>query len=108
MGIVRVGVHRLFLTLAFHISMFSTHPYSPAIRFHSCFFFTADVSAPIRSTLTYFLGEFPGLRLALIPDVLLPGYGSLTSTRLPVHSRIPLIMKELRISISPPSGVRRR
>src|SRR6218665_3460732 len=29
---------------------FSIHS-SPAIGFHSCFFFTADVSAPIRSTL---------------------------------------------------------
>jgi len=28
---------------------FSIHS-SPAIEFHSCFFFTADVSAPIRST----------------------------------------------------------
>jgi len=34
-------------------------------------FFTADVSAPIRSLpFTYpFLGEFPGLGLALVPDV---------------------------------------
>src|SRR6218665_802302 len=55
---------------------FSIHS-SPAIAigFHSCFFFTTDVSAPIRSTdpsLTHFLGEFPGLLLALVPDVVVP------------------------------------
>src|SRR6218665_1080483 len=30
---------------------FSIHSSSPAIGLHSCFFFTTDVSAPIRSTL---------------------------------------------------------
>ncbi len=30
---------------------FPIHSSSPAIEFHSCFFFTTDVSAPIRSTL---------------------------------------------------------
>src|SRR6218665_1002393 len=48
---------------------------SPAIGFHSCFSFTADVSAPILSILsllTHFLGEFPGLGLALEPDVVVP------------------------------------
>src|SRR6218665_1842308 len=50
---------------------FFIHSSSPAIGFHSCFFFTADVSAPIRSTLHLltFLGELPGLGLALVPDV---------------------------------------
>src|SRR6218665_948118 len=47
---------------------------SHAIGFHSCFSFTADVSAPIRSTLhllTYsLLGEFPDLGLALKPMLL--------------------------------------
>src|SRR6218665_2890992 len=37
---------------AFHISfIFHSLSFSPAIGFHSCFFFAADVSAPIRSTL---------------------------------------------------------
>src|SRR6218665_1787333 len=41
------------------------------LRACSCFFFTTDVSAPIQSThhLLTFLGEFPGLGLALEPDV---------------------------------------
>src|SRR6218665_3877072 len=33
-----------------YISVFSIHS-SRAIGFHSCFFFTTDVSAPIRSTI---------------------------------------------------------
>src|SRR6218665_2218507 len=45
-----VGVHRLF-PLTFHISVFSIHSSSPVTAFHSCFFFTTDVSVPIRSTL---------------------------------------------------------
>src|SRR6218665_3120396 len=44
-----------------------------AIGFQSCFFLTADVAPPIRSTVdpspSHFLGELPGLGLALIPDV---------------------------------------
>src|SRR6218665_1953020 len=47
---------------------FSIHS-SPAIGFHSCFSFTADISASIRSTLHSLLGEFSGLGLALAPDV---------------------------------------
>ena len=39
------------LPFAFHISEFSIHSSSYAIGFHSCFFFTANVSPPIRSTL---------------------------------------------------------
>src|SRR6218665_4150239 len=43
----RVGVHRLF-PFAFHISvLFNSHS-SPALGFHQCFFFMADVSVPIR------------------------------------------------------------
>src|SRR6218665_3156525 len=59
---------------AFHISVFSFPFSSPAIGFHSCFFFTTDVSAPIRSTrhLLTFSGEFPGLGLALVPDAVVP------------------------------------
>src|SRR6218665_59437 len=48
---------------------FSIHS-SPAIGFHSCFFFTTDVSAPIQSTLAD--SEFPGFELALVPDVVVP------------------------------------
>src|SRR6218665_3083477 len=61
------------------------HSLLSAIGFHTCFFFTADVSPPIWSTLhrriathlvdpslTHFLGEFPGLGLALVPDVVVP------------------------------------
>src|SRR6218665_2579425 len=54
------------------------HSLLSAIGFQSCFFFTADVSPSIRSTLhlTHFLGEFPGLGLALVPDVSRLGTGS--------------------------------
>src|SRR6218665_1006335 len=51
------------------------HSLLSAIGFQSCFFFTTEVSPPIRSTLpslTHFLGEFPGLGLALVPDVVVP------------------------------------
>ena len=49
----RVGVHRP-IPFAFHISVFfSIHSFSSATGFHSCFFFTTDVSAPIQSTLTH-------------------------------------------------------
>src|SRR6218665_293625 len=51
---------------------FSIHSSSPTIEFHSYFFFTMDVSAFIGRPITYFLGEFPGLRLALVPDVVVP------------------------------------
>src|SRR6218665_1580418 len=50
---------------------FSIHSSSPAIEFHSCFFLT-DVSAPIGRPFTYFLGELPGLGLALVLDVVVP------------------------------------
>ena len=51
LAIARVGVHRISLRLPY-IS-FSIHSSSPAIEFHSCFFFTTDVhvSVFIRSTL---------------------------------------------------------
>src|SRR6218665_3680234 len=58
------------LPFAFHTWCF---PF--ALICQSCFFFTTDVSPPIRSTLpslTPFLGEFPGLGLALVPDVVVP------------------------------------
>src|SRR6218665_187065 len=66
----RIGVHRP--SLRFRLDVF--HSLLSAIGFQSCFFFTADVSPPIRSrytSLTHFLGEFPGLGLAmaLVPDV---------------------------------------
>src|SRR6218665_2981932 len=64
------------LPFAFHTSCF---PFAlSAIGFQSCFFFTADVSPPIPSTPllvlgpTHFLGEFPGLGLALVLDVVVP------------------------------------
>src|SRR6218665_463586 len=44
------------------------HSLLSAIGFQSSFFFTADVDPP----LTHFLGEFPGLGLALVPDVVVP------------------------------------
>src|SRR6218665_3830740 len=37
---------------------FSIHSSSPAIGFHSCFFFTTDVSAPIRLTLHLLMVSF--------------------------------------------------
>src|SRR6218665_1828955 len=55
------------------------HSLLSAIGFQSCFFFTADLSPPIRSTLHLltFLGEFPGLGLALVPDVVVPERNSI-------------------------------
>src|SRR6218665_1240977 len=55
----RVGVHHFF-PLPSISWCFSIHSSSPPIGFHSCFFFTTDVSAPIQSThhLLTFLGEF--------------------------------------------------
>src|SRR6218665_470091 len=50
---------------------FSIHSTSPAIEFHSCFFFTPNVSASTLHLLT-FLGEFPVLGLDLVPDVVNP------------------------------------
>src|SRR6218665_4161618 len=53
----------------------SIHSSSPAIEFHSRFFFTADVSASIRSIvhLLTAIGEFPGLGLATKHDVVVSG-----------------------------------
>src|SRR6218665_191283 len=51
---------------------FSIHFSSPAIEFHSCFFFTTDVFAPIGRPFTYFFGDFQGLGLALVPDIAVP------------------------------------
>src|SRR6218665_252066 len=64
----RVGIHRLSLRLPDLV--FSIHPSSSAIGFYSCFFFTATHS--VDPSLTHFLYEFPGLGLALIPDVVVP------------------------------------
>src|SRR6218665_207365 len=47
---------------------FTIHTSSPAIVFHSCFFFTAS----LHPSLTHFLVEFPGLGLALVPNVVVP------------------------------------
>jgi len=54
---------------------FSIYSSSPAIEFHSCFFFTTDVSATmtdVNPSLTHLFGEFPGLGLALVSDVVVP------------------------------------
>src|SRR6218665_1672348 len=48
------GLPPVLVSIAFHISVFSIPSSSLAIGFHSCFFFAADVSAPIRSTLHLF------------------------------------------------------
>src|SRR6218665_2468300 len=68
-AIACVGVHRLFPLSPSISQCFSIHS-SPAIGFHSCFFFTTDVSAPIQSTLAD--SEFPDFELALVPDVVVP------------------------------------
>ena len=52
----RVGVHRLSLRLPY-LGIFSIHS-SPAIGFHSCFFSTTDVFAPIWSTLHLLMVSF--------------------------------------------------
>src|SRR6218665_305942 len=59
------------ITLPFAFHTWCFHSLLSAIGFQSCFFFTADLSPPIRSTL-HFLGEFPGLGLALVSDVVVP------------------------------------
>ena len=46
-----------------------------SIEFHSCFFCTTDIGylhPSVDPSLTHFLGEFPGLGLALVPDVVVP------------------------------------
>src|SRR6218665_650438 len=51
------------------------HSLLSAIGFQSCFFFTTDVSIAthlVDPSLTHFLGEFPGLGLVLVPDVVVP------------------------------------
>jgi len=56
-AIACVGVHRLFPLSPSISQCFSIHA-SPAIGFHTCFFFTTDVSAPIRSTLHLLVASF--------------------------------------------------
>src|SRR6218665_335817 len=46
------------------------HSLLSAIGFQSCFFFTPTYHHPFGRPFTYsLLGEFPGLELALVPDV---------------------------------------
>ena len=52
-----VGVHHISPFCLPYLSVFSFHSIS-AIGFHSCFFFTSDVSAPIRSTLHLLMVSF--------------------------------------------------
>src|SRR6218665_2579854 len=62
------------LPFAFHTCYF---PFAlSAIGFQSCFFFTFFiVTHSVNPSLTHFLGEFPGLGLALVPDVVVPEAG---------------------------------
>src|SRR6218665_1625119 len=50
------------------------HPLLSAIGFQSCFFLYGRRIAThsVDPSLTHFLGEFPGLGLALVPDVVVP------------------------------------
>src|SRR6218665_386611 len=50
---------------------FSMYSSSPAIGFHSYFFLYGRriCTHPVDPSLGHFLGEFPGLGLALVPDV---------------------------------------
>jgi len=61
----RVGVHRLSPSPSISLC-FPIHSSSPAIEFHSCFFFPTNVPAPVGRPITHFLGEFPGFGLALV------------------------------------------
>src|SRR6218665_3869999 len=54
-GLLPVLLSIAFFLRLFHISVFSIHPSLPAIEFHSCFFFMADVSAPTGRPFTYSL-----------------------------------------------------
>src|SRR6218665_866978 len=54
------------------------HSSTYAIGFHLCFFgrrMTRICTHSVDPSLTHFLGEFSGLRLALVPDVVVPGRG---------------------------------
>ena len=59
---------------AFHVSVFPIPFSSPAIGFHSCFsiYGRRICTHSVDPSLTHFLGEFPGLGLALTPDVVVP------------------------------------
>src|SRR6218665_3486502 len=61
----RVGVHRLSLCLPYltllHLISFVFFLYGRRIFTHS-----------VDHSLTHFLGEFPGLEMALVPDVVVP------------------------------------
>src|SRR6218665_3982359 len=68
----RIGVHRLSLRLPYLV--FSIRSYLP-LDFNRVFSYgrrTAIHSVDPSLKLTHFLGEFPGLGLALVPDVVVP------------------------------------
>src|SRR6218665_859154 len=56
-GLPPVFTYIAFSPFALNISVFSIHS-SSDIGFHSCFFFTTDVSAPILSTLHLLMVSF--------------------------------------------------
>ena len=65
----RVGVHASPFPLSPSISRcFSIHS-SHAIGFHSCFFFTTDLSAPIRSTIHLLMVSIQAWYMALVANV---------------------------------------
>src|SRR6218665_54466 len=66
----RIGVHRP--SLRFPYLVFSICPYLPFdFNPFSSFFFRIATHS-VAPSLTHFLGEFPGLGLALVPDVVVP------------------------------------
>jgi len=52
--------------------VFYIHSFSPAFLFHSFLYDRRICTHSVNPSLTHFLGEFPGLELALVPDVVVP------------------------------------
>src|SRR6218665_3349261 len=70
LAFARVDVHRLPPHRFLYLGVFPSRSYSHVVIDFSCFFFTTGVSASIgRPSLAHFLGQFPSLGLALVPDV---------------------------------------
>src|SRR6218665_112572 len=64
------GVHRLSLRLPY--LMFSIRSFCHRISIAFLLFGRRIATHSVDPSLTHFLGEFPGLGLALVPDVVVP------------------------------------
>src|SRR6218665_951335 len=66
----RIGVHRPSLRLPY--LMFSIRSFRHWISIVSLLYGRLIATHSVDPSLTHFLGEFPGLGLALVPDVVVP------------------------------------